>query len=349
MVVKVEVDQSVDLHFGSVTPIDYQRLAEILIEAIPSDRKQMWVGKVMAYLASQALQCGSQGKAPPRVPTKAIYADLGGNPNQEPSGWLSPIWKEIESRHYPEIEPTLIDLCRRNGLNVYPALEKDNGKPAFYRLAARELPPSEPLDGDNDVALPPNTVRYRRDLSLELSLLGKMSFHHGLKWTPFKRYGYLAWQMLFLIAAVVFVLLIWLILWYRKEPVTGQDLVLLATGVGFPCAVYRHFSGIFRLFDDRIMIAPDWTLAWKEFGATVEIGRSKDPDAPSTILVQRYSTTCPICGWMVKLDRGEPDFPRRIVGRCEEHPREHVFSFDRSTKRGVILHSGVGSHPQSPI
>lgn len=44
---------------------------------------------------------------------------------------------------------------------------------------------------------------------------------------------------------------------------------------------------------------------------------------------------------MIKLDRGEADFPRRIVGRCEEHPREHVFSFDRMLKRGELLYRSV--------
>lgn len=111
--------------------------------------------------------------------------------------------------------------------------------------------------------------------------------------------------------------------------------------IGMPVGAYWHFRDIFRLFDDRILIAPDWMLDIKEFGATVEINRSKNHAEDSTILVQRYTSICPICGWMIKLDRGEPDFPRRIVGRCEEHPREHVFSFDRMSKRGELLYRGV--------
>jgi len=341
MVEKVGVDQSVDFDLSEVLPSDYARLAEILIEAIPSDRKQMWSGKVMIYLASQTGLAATQGKEPPRVPTKAIHMDLGGNPKVGPSAWLSPIWQEIEDRRYPEIEARVIDLCRKARLRVYPVLEKDNGNPAFYGLGAKALPPMEGVVTEEDEVLPLNAIRYKRDLSLELSWLGKLFFNQGLKWTPFKRYSYLSWQLLFLISVVVFEFLLCLILLYRKDPVTGQDLLTLAMAIGLPWGAHRHFSRIFRLFDDRIIIAPDWMLAWKEFGATVEINRSKDTDAPSTIHVHRYSANCPICGWMVKLDRGEPDFPRRIVGRCEEHPREHVFSFDRSSKRGGLLRSGV--------
>lgn len=339
MVVKVESDQSCKVNPGELQPSDYGKLAEILIEAIPNDRKQMWSGKVMAYLASQTVLSAAQGNGVPRVPTKAIHADLGGNPNVEPSAWLSSIWKDIEGRHYPEIEQRVIGLCRQARLPAYPILEKDTGKPAFYRLSARALPLSEYAVTAGDDALPPNAIRYQPDLSLRLSWLGKQFFNQGLKWTRVKRYSYLSWQLLFLVTVVVFDFLLWLILWYRKEPVTGQDLLLIVAAIALPWGAYRYFNGIFRLFEDRIMVAPDWMLAWTEFGATVEINRSKEAEASSTINVHRYSANCPICGWMVKLDQGEPDFPRRIVGRCEEHPREHVFSFDRSSKRGVLLQS----------
>lgn len=337
MVDKVSENKTDDGFVCEPSVVDYLRLAEILIQAIPNDRKQMWAGKVMTYLATEALRTASQGQIPTRVPTKAIYSDLGGNPNQEPSAWLSPIWKEIEKRYYPEIEQSIIDLCRQAGLNNYSVIEKDNGKPAFYRLAAKQIPSSDHLGVGENEASPAGSIIYKRDLSLELSSFGKLFFQSGLIWTSFKRWSYLTWQLLFFIAAASFFFLIWLILWNKTQPITGQDLVLVAMGIGFPWAAHSHFSGVFRLFEDRIVIAPEWMLAWKEVGATLEINRSKDPDGPSTLLVQRYSAQCPICGFMVKLDKGDPDFPRRVIGRCEDNPREHVFSFDRSTKIGKFI------------
>lgn len=332
-----ESDTACDIRPELLQPRDYERLADILIEAIPTDRKRTWAGKIMSYLASQAKTSAADGKAPPRVQTKTIHSDLGGNPNLEPSAWLSSIWKDIEARHYPEIQVRLIELCRQAGLTVYPVLEKDNGKPAYYRLGTKLLPPAEcpVIDEFEEMAL--GAIRYQHDLSLELSWLGKLFFTRGLRWTVAKRYGYLSWQLLWMIAILVFDSLLWLILWHRTAPASGQDLMIAALAVCVPWGAYRHFSGIFRLLDDRMMIAPEWMLAWKEFGATIEISRSRVVDAPSTIHIRRYSADCPICGWMVKLDRGEPDYPRRIVGRCEEHPREHVFSFDRSSRLGAFL------------
>lgn len=333
-------DQLVDENRDDENISNIKQLAEILIAAIPEDRRQIWAGKIMVYLAQEALRSASLENRSLRVSTKAIHTDLAGNPNLEPSQWLSPIWKEIETRYLPEIEPVLIELSRKAGLDTYPIVQKENGKPAYYRLASRPLPGTPGNEVTQTMpALPPQAggISYKRDLSLKLSTFGQFLFANGLKWTPSKRYGYLTWQLLFLIFAVCFEFLIWLVLWYRTQPVTGQDLLLFAFGIGFPWVAHRYFSGIFRLFEDRIVIAPDWALAWKEFGATIEINRAIDPDTPSTIHVSRYSATCPICAWMVKLERGEPTHPKRIVGRCEENPREHVFSFDRATKQGVRL------------
>lgn len=338
MMDEVVLDQSVNQASEEATLDDHLRLCEILIETLPLDRKQSWAGKVITYLASRTMQSIKKGNGVPRISTKAIYLDLGGNPKQQPSAWLSPIWDGIEERHYPEIEPTLIEECRLAGLTTYPTLEKDHGKPAYYRIGIKHVPSSseEPMGVEQELLK--YVIRYKRDLSLKLSWSGKLFFNTGLRWTPFKRYSYVMWQLVFLFTIAAFDLLLWLLLWYSKPPLSGQELVVISMAVGMPIGAYWHFRDIFRLFDDRILIAPDWMLAIKEFGATVEINRAKNPDEDSTILVQRYTSTCPVCGWMIKLDRGEPDFPRRIVGRCEEHPREHVFSFDRMTKQGKLLH-----------
>ena len=93
----------------------YAQLARLLLEAIPRDIQERSTGKVLPYLARETLAHASPDNEPRRVSTKAIHLDLGGNPNQEPSAWLSRIWKDIEGRRFPEIEPTLIELCRKAG------------------------------------------------------------------------------------------------------------------------------------------------------------------------------------------------------------------------------------------
>ena len=116
MVGEYQEKQSVNACRDELDSETYLRLADVLIQAIPNDRKLMQAGKVMLYLASETKKAASQNQIqmlPPRVPTKAIHVDLGGNPNREPSAWLSPIWKEIEVRYFPEIEARLIELARQ--------------------------------------------------------------------------------------------------------------------------------------------------------------------------------------------------------------------------------------------
>lgn len=50
-----------------------------------------------------------------------------------------------------------------------------------------------------------------------------------------------------------------------------------------------------------------------------------------------YSAECPVCGGEVEVVRGGREFHGRMIGRCINAKREHLFSFDHITKRGVPL------------
>lgn len=85
--------------------------------------------------------------------------------------------------------------------------------------------------------------------------------------------------------------------------------------------------------DDRIRMAGNGLI--KDVRpAQLEIWRD---GSISTWRLVRYTAVCPICASTIEIQPGEPDFPRRLVGRCAESPREHVFSFDRITRRGRVL------------
>jgi hypothetical protein len=100
----------------------------------------------------------------------------------------------------------------------------------------------------------------------------------------------------------------------------------------FPGAV--QIKPFIRLLNDRIIAAPELFLALDETPAQLELYKAEDE---RVIRFVRHFGYCMICGAEVNLDSGEPDFPRRLVGRCSESPREHVFSFDRVTRKGYTL------------
>ena len=81
-------------------------------------------------------------------------------------------------------------------------------------------------------------------------------------------------------------------------------------------------------------------MSWKEFSLLQEIVTVEDENGNflyKKIQLTKYVGVCPICNSRVELAKGDPDYPRRIIGRCNESPTEHIYSFDRITKLGYGL------------
>lgn len=313
-------------------------LSQVLLDSIPHDKQHQDAYRLLRYLAEETLKDGSNNSFA-RVTTKIIYADLPGNPNSEPSKWLNQIWKTVNDRVFPALQPALIRRCREQGLAHYPTVHKTSGNPAYYYLDAESLPDNVPEStafrevGDSE----PWALAYEPDLTLRLSRRGKFLFGKGLILSDRKRWAIAVWYMFQILGATAATCLLWMVLALDKSPISLSHLMAGLLMVAVPWFLYRRIESMMHLLDDRIGLAPDWMLHWKEFGATVEIVKGESSDKRRRIQVLRYTATCPVCRAMVKLDRGEPDFPRRLVGRCEESPREHVFSFDRVTRSGAAL------------
>jgi hypothetical protein len=77
------------------------------------------------------------------------------------------------------------------------------------------------------------------------------------------------------------------------------------------------------------VIAPWWMQSVDE-DHLLE-GRSPPRNSDKSIKAVRYVAKCPLCGGKVLATKGRLEFFGRIVGRCEEAPVEHAFSFDRIT------------------
>ena len=96
---------------------DRGQLATVLAEAIPTDKGREFPFKVLRYLADRT-QNSPPGTEPLRVATKEIHLDVEGNPNQEASAWMSPLWRTIQNTTLPSIEHTLIAKASHKG--AYP-------------------------------------------------------------------------------------------------------------------------------------------------------------------------------------------------------------------------------------
>lgn len=109
--------------------------------------------------------------------------------------------------------------------------------------------------------------------------------------------------------------------------------LLAASLVALVFMYWNDVRPFVRLVEDRIHMAGDGLM--KEIKpAQLEIWREQGETVWRLV---RYTSSCAVCASPLDVQRGEPDFPRRLVGRCSESPREHVFSFDRITRRGAAL------------
>jgi len=136
------------------------------------------------------------------------------------------------------------------------------------------------------------------------------------------------------LVALALSLICWLTLNVPK-PFTSGDLTLFITIFIFP---YVFWIGLLkpwvRLFEDRIVFAHDLFVKFTEKPAQFELLRDGDL---RLIRLVRYTAACPLCGATLYLEDGAPEYRRRLVGRCYDSPREHVYSFDRVTRKGRLL------------
>lgn len=127
----------------------------------------------------------------------------------------------------------------------------------------------------------------------------------------------------------------WTLYFAAKGVVVGPMtyFALLAVPLSIAWFLSRRWD---RLFTDRILVLGMSDVADTDGGVVLDCEQVRE--GRLAIVLRRYVADCPICdAETVMLARGGVEFPGRIVGRCRNSPREHVFSFDRVTLEGSPL------------
>lgn len=89
------------------------------------------------------------------------------------------------------------------------------------------------------------------------------------------------------------------------------------------------------LFDHRLTLMSDsdmWLYPSADPGQ-FELKRS-EIGGPSRIDLVRYEAKCPACSHPVRLAKGRKTSGDYIIGKCIEHPDDHIFTFDRHKRQG---------------
>lgn len=120
---------------------------------------------------------------------------------------------------------------------------------------------------------------------------------------------------------------------YLRRPLLTSDLASLLMLAAFGWILWRaSIRPVLWLLDDRIVMATELWVGWREEPAQLELVR--DDNSRQHLRLVRYSAVCPICAGTIALRYSQGPNPRRLVGCCSEVPYEHMFSFDRVLRRG---------------
>ncbi len=192
------------------------------------------------------------------------------------------------------------------------------------------------IEGDIAEVASPSTAPLHYEMTIcqrdELTAWGKVTFKDGVLRKKSWRWMLHSGRFVFAAVATGLVTFFGLFL-----PLGGPHMlrpVEIAASMIVIAYIYLYeLRPWLEVTSDRIRMASD---TWLRNGNPAQIEICRNQGDIEWRLV-RYTAVCPVCASRVYVEKGEPDFPRRLVGRCSESPREHVFSFDRITRRGTAL------------
>lgn len=121
-----------------------------------------------------------------------------------------------------------------------------------------------------------------------------------------------------------------------------EKLIYLTISIaGISWSLWVSFGFLFQVRMERIMPAPWWLQSIEDDHMMEWHGAPRYTH--SSIKLSRYCASCPICHGRVSVVSGGRAFNGRLIGRCEESPKEHIYTFDHITREGRPLRSGAAS------
>jgi hypothetical protein len=247
------------------------------------------------------------------------------------SAWMSPLWKQLEKLQ-TEWEPGLRATAIQSGFRFTPRLRKLQGSPVKYQLVAEPIGAQE--SELHQISTPVGGVRYTPAAVAAPGSLLKAGLRDGVMRNTLPLV-ISAGVSVFLVLVLIVISGWWMfVLGLRwNAALTTAHISILAIWCFAAWAVVRLFKFLGQLADLGIVMAPEFLVPFKADHVTLEL-RPKQVDKKGEFAFVRYTASCPLCAGLVLLHDGGDEFKDRIVGRCDNSPREHVYSFDQKLHVG---------------
>ena len=264
-----------------------------------------------------------------------------GNDKNQMSDDVRRQWNKLTATWDSKIEGISQSLADDNFL-LLPKLEKTEGggtgRQSLYRIEW------ELRDEQDTATAPSRTIRPITSAARDIRYICEdiqdanafsRFFTKGLELTGWKKAVYvtticapllLGW-LLFVVFAFGMTVSV------AIAPKTAINSVLSLAAIFW--AVWVTVGPLWELPTKKLVIAPWWMQSIDDDRL---LEHRYPPRFPvKSIKAVRYTATCPICGGKISAQSGGVEFWRRIVGRCEDAPVEHVYSFDHVSRSGYAL------------
>tara|TARA_R110000737_G_scaffold353249_1_gene403557 strand:- start:2935 stop:3933 length:999 start_codon:yes stop_codon:yes gene_type:complete len=156
----------------------------------------------------------------------------------------------------------------------------------------------------------------------------------NFKISGWKFYTYISLPIMALV--VGYFLLLW-----NYYSLSTFSLIYSALFLAIIFSFYFWLKPFYEAIEKRIGIAPYWLVRLSVISAQLRYVRTttkrKNGQYIRALQLVVYQAECPICCNKVFIEKGRNAQSGRLVGVCDESPREHVFSFDHVTKKGKLI------------
>lgn len=286
------------------------------------------VKRVVAAIADQAVVAIGQGIAPAEIDLLAKL-DRGGQAREEVRkdvNYVQQHWQTHEDRYMNWLQALTPPSDRYVTIDWPQKGRGGRGARKLYALVVKRFEAEDVESSLGEGVDPDEAVRYRLSFceNQEMSVWARIFFRDArMPLTSIRTKVFILLPLgVYTLTWLAFIALFGVV----RHGANGANWIdLLLLFIAYVCVVGNWIRRTWLLISDRIRPAGGDLVQGQE-PALVEIW-GKRPDGYLRLV--RYSGDCPYCGGIVKVVSGSPDFSRRLVGRCVNSPREHVFRFDR--------------------
>ncbi|MCH2157286.1 MAG: hypothetical protein MK096_00710 [Oleiphilaceae bacterium] len=268
----------------------------------------------------------------------AVELDSKKSDSDKDRRYINRIWKDLVEA-FEVIQPSIENDARKAKYRKILKPRKTDpktGRVEFY-FEEVELETSD-LSGDKQTQAKDGKplVHYERTKNPKPSFIGKL----------FSKILLTRKTFVSLYAALpMAILLIWYF-WYQYLSYYNDGYItngyFLFTFIGLLSAwIFRAY---YFVESEAIVKAPMWVGSFSgEKHVQLELRKSEKLDRDGhpipEIGLTIYKSKCLVCGSTVVVDNGIREFKGRLIGKCTASPREHIYSFDHITQKGVPLRS----------